>query len=75
MKVFLDLARGSKVDHAALVKDHEDVKSWLIANASSYGLPEDLGALDDVGRETFIELYEGANVRAHLLSENALDAE
>lgn len=68
MNVFLDLARGSKVDHAALIKDHEDVKSWLIANASSYGLPEDLDALDEVGRETLIELFEGANVRTCLLS-------
>ena len=72
-KVFLSIARGDAEAHAIRRKAHQDVADWLFKNSQTYGLPDSIGSLDEVQRETLQSLYEGQNVR-RLLTIFARDA-
>lgn len=62
MKAYLDLAYGDSKQHERQCKAHDTVKRWLKKNGSSYGLPEDIDALDEVGKETLGELWSTVDV-------------
>lgn len=66
-KVFISIASGDAEAHTVKQKAHQNVAEWLKKNAQTYGLPEDVGALDDVQRETLQSLYEGENVSASII--------
>lgn len=66
MKVFLDIARGSKDQQTQLLTQHNDLKTWLASNGSNYGLPSSLDECDDSARETLVDVFESANVRTQV---------
>jgi hypothetical protein len=61
-KVYLEVSLGSPTAYSHLLEQHEKLCSWLKSNAASYGLPEDLKELDEVGRETVLSCFSGENV-------------
>lgn len=67
----MSIARGDPDVYAVKQKAHQEVVEWLKKNGATYGLPDAVGDLDDVQRETLQSLFEGENV-SHCLASSVL---
>lgn len=59
-RCFIDFAAGDTKAYEEATARYSDLRQWLTSNGASYGLDQDLAALDDVGQETLTDVYEGA---------------
>ncbi|KAM0751116.1 cyclophilin-like protein, partial [Meredithblackwellia eburnea MCA 4105] len=61
-RCFIDFAAGDQAAYDEEVKRYKALESWLGSNGAAYGFETGQGPsdLDDVGRETLKDVYEGA---------------
>jgi hypothetical protein len=59
-RCYIDFASGDQAAYDTELAAYNGLSRWLAANGASYGLPTELGELDEVGRETLASVYEGA---------------
>jgi hypothetical protein len=55
--VSLTFASGDQQAFDAQNTSHSDLKTWLQQTGPSYGLPDSLSELNEVGKETLESLY------------------
>ncbi|ORY80700.1 cyclophilin-like domain-containing protein [Leucosporidium creatinivorum] len=56
---WIDFAAGDQAAYDVEEEAYQKLASWVAKNGGQYGLPSELGELDEVGQETLKALYEG----------------